>query len=63
MNGNKPWYLSVGVLGGILAALGPILTKAFGIELVQDGLAESVVGVIGGVLAVYGRIRAKKSIT
>jgi hypothetical protein len=61
---NKPWYLSRGVMGGLVAmAIG--VATVFGIEGMageKEALTEVILGIataLAGALAAYGRIKAK----
>lgn len=61
---NKPWYLSRGVVGGMVSILAGILT-AFGLEVDQPALTDTALAaaeVIGGAVAVYGRIKATQPV-
>lgn len=67
LEGAKPIWQSVGVIGGavsVLAALAGIAGYAVDPEL-QKSITELVmsgIGLVGGVVAVWGRIRATKKI-
>jgi hypothetical protein len=61
---TKPWYTSVGVWGGILAAISP-LVQMFGYELNVGALSEVLAAVgalVGGGMAIVGRVRATQVI-
>lgn len=58
LQGNKKWYKSNGVWGGIMAALSGV-AMMFGYDLGSPELwAGAITSLIGGVLAFYGRIKA-----
>lgn len=63
MNTQKPWYLSKGVWGGIVAALAG-LGSLFGLHIPEgevQGIADAIISLLaagGGLFAVYGRIVA-----
>ena len=67
---NKHWYLSKGVIGGLVTVL-LVVIRAAGIEIeggdtIKDLLVENILLIItgaAGLLAVYGRITAKKKLT
>jgi len=67
MNDVKPWYMSKGVWGGVIALLAAIL-GAFGYALGADDqaaladIALSIGGAFGGLLAIYGRVKASKGV-
>jgi len=67
MNDVKPWYMSKGVWGGVIALLAAIL-GAFGYALGADDqvaladIALSIGGAVGGLLAIYGRVKASKGV-
>lgn len=71
MNDKKPWYLSMGVWGGLIAALMPVVTAVFALDAETAALlaqqTELVIGgvvtVVGGLAAIYGRVRAKSEVT
>ena len=65
---SKPWYLSRGVWGGIVAAVAGVLAL-LGRSLPADAvgpltddvmrIVEGLAAVIGGALAIYGRVKAQ----
>lgn len=63
MNGQKSWYASRGVWGGVIGVLAGAATLA-GVDLnatIQSELTEIAVALgelAGGALAIYGRIKA-----
>lgn len=64
MNDEKPWYLSRGIIGGVVAVIAAI-AGAFGHTVAPadqaaliDALAD-IGGAAGGILAIYGRAKAK----
>lgn len=65
---SKPWYLSRGVIGGLVAmVIGIVGAFGFGAGLVgeQAAIVDTVLQIAtagAGALAVWGRIRAKKKI-
>jgi hypothetical protein len=67
MNDVKPWYMSKGVWGGLIAMLAAILGD-FGYALGADDqvaladIALSIGGALGGLLAIYGRVKASKGV-
>ena len=67
MSGEKPWYKSKGVWGGIIAAVAAG-ASAFGIDVsagAQDDIVKhvtSLAGAVGGLLAVVGRVMADTKI-
>lgn len=69
---DKAWYMSKGVWGGVIAFLGVIATRFFGIQINADdqiiitnylvtGIGQGA-AMIGGLLAIWGRIKATKKI-
>jgi hypothetical protein len=66
---SKPWYLSCGVIGGLVTmAIG--LAGAFGIgaqlEGERDAITNTIIQVataVAGAVAVWGRVKAKKTLT
>lgn len=68
MENNKPWYLSRGVWGPIIAAASPIVGALFGIDITeaaQGELAAVIVALltaIGGLVGVVGRVNATEKI-
>lgn len=67
MQDEKPWYLSKGVIGGlvaVLASLAGLLNYTIGsadqTQLVD--LITAAAGLIGGGVAIVGRISASKKI-
>lgn len=67
MYDQKPWYLSKGVWGGIVAALAG-LGSLFGFHVPEgevQGIADAIISLMaaaGGLFAVYGRIVANSQI-
>lgn len=65
MEGNKKWYKSKGVWGGVIAVCAGLAGSAFGVDIgpeAQDQFANhlpALAGAIGGVVAVIGRLTAK----
>lgn len=65
---KKPWYQSKGVIGGIVAALSPIVAVLFGVDFgaeEQAALTDLIIqgiGVGGGLVAIYGRVKAEHRI-
>ena len=68
---SKPWYLSKGVIGGLVSAVAGVLALLG--HALPDGsipfltdqvtnIAEGVFAVVGGITAIYGRIKADKRI-
>ncbi len=69
MDGEKPWYASRTIWGGIFAALGgavPVLGNVLSIPGVQDAAVEAaggLISVVGGAIAAWGRVQADSTIT
>lgn len=67
MTGEKAWYQSKTVWGG-LVAVGAAVAGAFGIDLgaeAQGQIVQNVTalaGAVGGIVAVIGRVTAKDTI-
>ena len=67
MTGEKAWYQSKTVWGGLVAA-GAAVAGAFGIDLgaeAQGQIVQNVTalaGAVGGIVAVIGRVTAKDTI-
>lgn len=65
---TKPWYLSRGVWGGLIA-LAIAAASAFGYSVAEtdveqlQSLATSLVAAASGILSILGRIRASKKLT
>ncbi len=65
--GDKPWYQSRVIWGGIISILTPV-AGLLGLEIAPDvasdiaALAAAAGGLVGGGLAIWGRVRATKSI-
>ena len=65
----KPWYLSKGVWGGIVAMVAAVLAPIFGVSLDVEtqvnitNILVSLSGVVGGALSVYGRVKAQVKIS
>ncbi len=68
---TKPWYLSKGIIGGLVSVVVGVL--AFLGHALPDGsvpfltdqltkVAEGALAVIGGITAIYGRLTAQKRI-
>jgi hypothetical protein len=68
-NEKKPWYLSTGVIGGLVAiAIAVVSQFKFGKQLEGEEVVITetilrIVTALAGALAVYGRVKAKKSIS
>lgn len=69
---TKPWYLSKGVIGSVVAVIGVVLTilkrpdqaAAIGAESAGIGLlVGQIAGVVGALVALWGRLAAKATIT
>jgi hypothetical protein len=65
---NKPWYLSRGVVGGLVAVMIGVAGTLFGIaglEAEKEQIIDMVLQIstiIAGAVAMWGRLRAKKDI-
>ena len=60
----KRWYLSKGIIGGVIAALATV-ASLLGYNVGAEGQAEITTGVIaiaGAGLSIYGRIKATDKI-
>lgn len=68
MNGNKQWYESSGVWGGVIVIISPLIVVFFHMTVSSADatqLADAFAGIgtaVGGILAVYGRVTATKQI-
>ena len=68
MEGEKPWYRSVTLMGALISILSPTLGALFHITLGAEEInkiAVYVVGIadaIGGLIVIYGRIMATRQI-
>jgi hypothetical protein len=67
MDDTKPWYLSRGVIGSVVAiAAGAAAVFNYQIDAsLQAGITEEILGIgslVGGALALWGRIRASRKI-
>lgn len=66
--GEKPWYQSVGIWGGILSIFAPV-AAAVGTRMTEADASELSVqlagigAAVGGILAIIGRIRSSGVIT
>ena len=60
MMNKKKWYLSKGVIGGLVAGLATIaglLGYNVGVEG-QEEITTGVIALVGAALAIYGRVKA-----
>lgn len=68
MNGNKRWFQSRGVLGGI-GAIAALIGPIFGLDLGEANVNEATIAIndlvaaIGALIAVWGRMSATRKIT
>lgn len=63
MHDSKPWYMSVGMWGGMFA-FGAMAMKSFmGVDFDVVGMDAEVVAFIGAAMALWGRFTAKKTLT
>lgn len=68
MGNSKPWYMSKGVWGGLVALLAGVAAM-LGYNLGPEDqvtLTNALIGAgsaVGGVLAVYGRVKAQDNLT
>lgn len=66
--GEKPWYQSVGIWGGIISIFAPV-AGIIGTRITEADASELAVqmagigAAIGGILAIIGRIRSSGVIT
>ena len=65
IDSTKPWFLSKGVIGGVVAAAASI-AGLYGMDLDAaelESLLIGVGGIVGSCLAIYGRVTAKTILT
>ncbi len=69
MEGEKPWYRSVTLMGALVTILSPLIGALFHVTLgveETNKIAVYLVGIadaIGGLIAIYGRVMSTKRIT
>ena len=66
--GEKPWWQSVGIWGGIISIFAPV-AAAIGTRMTEADASELAVqlaavgAAVGGIIAIIGRVRASGVIT